>query len=117
MPEKLRAGNSFISTVAMSRTLCSMVPAQKQRVPPPTATAAQLLAIRCSNAELAAVAVDPKFKLEPGARRPVYVSRKENVRRIEGRLRARLPAADFALIEVRQLPDDPAENREHGLLY
>jgi len=131
MPEKLRAGNSFISTVAISLILCSTVPAQ----PPPARAqapianaAAQLPAIRRyikggwrtlrrSNANLAEAAVDPKFTLQPGARRPVYVSRKENVRRIEGLLRAQMPAADFALIEVRQLPDDPEEIREHGLLY
>ena len=131
MPEKPRAGNSFIWAVLISLCLCLAIPAQPPqttRAPEPAATATQLPAIRRyikegwrtlsrSNANLAQAAVDPKFKMEPGARRPVYVSRKENVRRIEELLRAQMPAADFALIEVRQLPDNPDEIRAHGLLY
>ena len=70
-----------------------------------------------SNAQLAAAAPDPKFSAMAGSRWPVYLSRREDLKRIEQNLRAQLPAADFAKIELRQLPDNVSEIREHGLLY
>jgi alpha,alpha-trehalase len=70
-----------------------------------------------SNAQLANAAADPKFKLPAGARWPVYVPRRENLRRIEQTLRAEMSPEDFARIELRPLPDDPREIREPGLLY
>lgn len=99
-------------------------------VPPPApdrATTAQLRSIRRyikhnwrtlarSNAQLAAAAVDPKFPVPAGGRWPVYVSRREDLRRIEQRLRAQMSADDFAKIELRQLPED-GRVHEHGLLY
>jgi alpha,alpha-trehalase len=69
-----------------------------------------------SNAQLASAAPDPKFK-EMTGRWPVYVPRNENLQRIEGTLRAQLSASDFAQIELRQLPANPREIREQGLLY
>jgi alpha,alpha-trehalase len=92
------------------------------------ATAAQLEAIRKyikqgwhtltrSNAQLAKAAADPKFHLQPGARWPVYVPRREDLKRIEQTLRAEMSPEDFARIELRPLPDDPREIREPGLLY
>ncbi|MFL6275986.1 MAG: trehalase family glycosidase [Blastocatellia bacterium] len=92
------------------------------------ATPAQLRAIRDyikqswhtlerSNARLAAAAVDPKFKASAGARSPVYVSRKENVREVEARLRQQMTAEDFARIEIRQLPEDWHQINQQGLLY
>ena len=70
-----------------------------------------------SSAQLAKAAPDPKFKVPAGGRRPVYVSRRENIKRIEETLRAQMPAADFAQIQLRQLPENPMDVREHGLLY
>jgi alpha,alpha-trehalase len=70
-----------------------------------------------SNARLADAAVDPKLHLPAGAKWPVYVSRKENISQIEKTLASRMSAADFAKIDVRRLPDDEKEIREHGLLY
>ncbi len=49
-----------------------------------------------SNAQLANAAVDPKFKLPAGARWPVYVPRRENLKRIEQTLRAEMSPEDFA---------------------
>jgi alpha,alpha-trehalase len=69
-----------------------------------------------SNAQLASAAPDPKFK-EMTGRWPVYVPRSENLRRITENLRAQLSASDFAQIELRQLPANPREIREQGLLY
>jgi alpha,alpha-trehalase len=69
-----------------------------------------------SNAQLAKAAPDPKFKAI-GDRWPVYVSRDEDNKRIAQTLRSQMPAEDFAKIEIRQLPDKPAEIQEHGLLY
>jgi len=93
-----------------------------------TATEAQLQAVRNyikqswhtlkrSNAKLADAAVDPKFKSTAGSRWPVYVSRKENFTEVEAKLRKEMPASDFARIEIRRLPDNHAEIKEHGLLY
>jgi alpha,alpha-trehalase len=71
-----------------------------------------------SNAQLARAAIDPKFHpSEANARWPVYVPRRENLRRIEQTLRAEMTPEDFARIELRALPDDPREIREPGLLY
>ena len=70
-----------------------------------------------SNKQLANAAADPKFHLAAGARWPVYVPRRENLKRIEQNLRAEMSPEDFARIELRPLPDDPREIREPGLLY
>ena len=92
------------------------------------ATGAQLQAIRRyikqswrtlqrSNAKLADAAVDPKFKTGAGSRWPVYVSRKENFDEVTAKLRREMPAAEVAKIELRRLPDDPGDIKQHGLLY
>src|SRR5256714_3104513 len=60
-----------------------------------------------SNRDLAAAAADPKFKPTAGGRWPVYVSNKESLAEVESRLRARMPAEDFARIELRRLPARP----------
>ncbi|HKE58683.1 MAG TPA: trehalase family glycosidase, partial [Pyrinomonadaceae bacterium] len=70
-----------------------------------------------SSAQLAQAAPDPKFKPMASGRWPVYISRRENSKKIEQTLRAQMSAADFATIEIRELPENPAEIREHGLLY
>lgn len=70
-----------------------------------------------SNAQLAQAAPDPKFKPMPDGRWPVYVSQRENLKQLEQSLRSQMPAEEFAKISLRQLPDDPAQIREHGLLY
>jgi alpha,alpha-trehalase len=92
------------------------------------ATPAQLQAIRDyikqswqtlqrSNARLAVAAPDPKFKTSAGERWPVYVSRKENVAAIEAGLRKQMSAADFAQIEILQLPEDLSQIKPQALLY
>src|SRR4030095_190377 len=70
-----------------------------------------------SNARLADAAVDPKFQTTAGSRWPVYLSRKENLKQVEETLRSQMSPESFAKIELRQLPDDPREIREQGLLY
>jgi alpha,alpha-trehalase len=70
-----------------------------------------------SSAQLAKAAPDPKFKPMADGRWPVYVSRRENIKRIEQNLRAQMSAEDFAKIEIRPLPTDASKVREHGLLY
>jgi alpha,alpha-trehalase len=74
-----------------------------------------------SNRNLASAAVDPKFKPLPNGRWPVYVPANENVPRIEAALRRDLAPADFARIEIRKLPGDPAQilagTKDQGLLY
>jgi alpha,alpha-trehalase len=99
------------------------------------ATPAQLASIReyirrswhtlaRSNRDLAAAAVDPKFKpadskLRPSAaayRWPVYVARDEDLKGIEQALRAQMTAEEFARVELRRLPAHAGEAAP-GLLY
>jgi alpha,alpha-trehalase len=68
-------------------------------------------------AQLAAAAVDPKFAATHGPRWPVYVPRAEHIERIASTLRAQMPAADFARIELLPLPDDTSRIEAQGLLY
>ena len=70
-----------------------------------------------SNARLAEAAVDPKFRATAGDRWPVYLSSKENLKQVEETLRAQMPQESFSKIELRQLPEEPREIREQGLLY
>ncbi|CAN5465557.1 hypothetical protein BH20ACI3_BH20ACI3_40560 [soil metagenome] len=70
-----------------------------------------------SSAQLAKAAPDPKLTPMADGRWPVYVSRRENIKLIEQSLRAQMSAQDFATINIRQLPNDVSEVREHGLLY
>ena len=118
-----RSLNSVIALLVLSVSLSALPVRQSDR-----ATPAQLQAIQKyikeswhtlerSNAKLAVAAVDPKFKLPAGSRRPVYISRQEDLNAVTAKLRAELPAEDFARIEIRQLPDDPAEIKQQGLLY
>src|SRR5256714_684158 len=79
-----------------------------------------------SNRDLAAAAVDPKFKPDEGACPsaaprppypwPVYVARDEDTEAIERRLRAQMSPEDFARIRLRQLPAPP-QPAAPGLLY
>jgi alpha,alpha-trehalase len=74
-------------------------------------------ALTRSNRTLARSAVDPKFHPLPDGRWPVYVSPAGSLGEVQAQLRAQLPAEDFRTIELRPLPQDPAQVRDHGLLY
>jgi alpha,alpha-trehalase len=91
------------------------------------ATPAQLDAVRTyirrswrtltrSNRDLAAAAVDPKFRRAGAESWPVYVARDEDPQTIERSLRVQMSATDFARVELRTLPSDAAR-AEAGLLY
>ena len=101
-----------------------------------TATPAQLAAAReyvrrgwrtltRSNRDLLKAAADPKFqsalsseqRVPPRSLRwPVYVARGEDLSAVRRRLRAELPEADLARVELRRLPAR-AERAPPGLLY
>jgi alpha,alpha-trehalase len=70
-----------------------------------------------SNRDLAKAAEDPKFRREPGQPWPVYVSASEDRARVEAELKPLLGAAAMARIELRALPADFREVKDHGLLY
>jgi alpha,alpha-trehalase len=70
-----------------------------------------------SHQNLAAAAVDPKFPAPPSGRWPVYLPRDEDLSSVRDKLRAEMPAADMQKIDLRTLPSDPGQIREHGLLY
>lgn len=126
MTEKLEARKHFLFLITILLLVSSAFAS-----PEPTAdqaSAEQLRAIQTyikqswhtltrSSAQLAKAAPDPKFKPMADGRWPVYVSRRENMKRIEQNLRAQMSAEDFATIDIRQLPDNASEVREHGLLY
>ncbi|HTS51030.1 MAG TPA: trehalase family glycosidase [Bryobacteraceae bacterium] len=69
-----------------------------------------------SNQDLASAAADPKFKPSVNGRWPVYIA-KNDFSRAAQQLRSDMPSGDFEKIELRQLPDDPLNIREQGLLY
>ncbi|HYH86015.1 MAG TPA: trehalase family glycosidase [Pyrinomonadaceae bacterium] len=103
--------------------LAGLAPARAQS----RATPAQLAAARAyirrswhtltrSSSDLAAAAPDPKFKRATGSRWPVYFPRGGNLKAIEGALLAQMTAADFARVELRELPFDAAR-AEPALLY
>jgi alpha,alpha-trehalase len=74
-----------------------------------------------SNANLAGAAADPKSRAFPRSipdgKRLVYVAKDEDISAIERQLRVEMQPADLRKIELRKLPSDPAQIREHGLLY
>jgi alpha,alpha-trehalase len=121
---KPKIGRVVGAAVAGLIVFASVAPAVAQ---PRRASAEQLRAVRRyikrswqtltrSNAQLAAAAVDPKFRRERGPW-PVYVSAREDLAGIERELRAQMPAEDFVRVELRRLPADPARITEPGLLY
>jgi alpha,alpha-trehalase len=126
MTEKPKARKHFLFLITILLLIFSPLASSESAAD--RASAAQLRAIQKyvkqswhtltrSSAQLAKAAPDPKFKVPADGRWPVYVSRRENLKRIEETLRAQMPAADFAQIQLRQLPEDPLAVKEHGLLY
>ncbi len=73
--------------------------------------------LKRSNANLASAAADPKSRALPNGKWLVYVAGDEDISDIELHLRAEMQPADLQKIELRRLPSDPAQVREHGLLY
>ncbi len=67
--------------------------------------------------DLPRAADDPKLKLPLGAPRPVYVSAKESLPRVEAELAEHLNEAQRAGLQLRTLPEDTAAIENHGLLY
>src|SRR5467141_1808942 len=126
MTEKPKATKYFLFLITILLLIASPLASSESAVD--KASAEQLRAIQKyikqswqtltrSSAQLAKAAPDPKFKVPADGRWPVYVSRQENIKRIEESLRAQMPAADFAQIQLRQLPTNPMDIKEHGLLY
>jgi len=74
-------------------------------------------ALTRSNKDLATAAVDPKFRVGPSGKWPVYVARTQDAKQVERDVRAQMPEEDFAKIEIRRLPEDITQIREQGLLY
>ena len=117
-----------VTPVAVSFALAiGLVLGQRPAPAPIRGTAAQLVAIEeyihttwhtltRSNANVAVAAVDPKFKPEPGGRWPVYVSQRENLAAVELQLKKAMPAAAWATVALRRLPER-AESAAPGLLY
>lgn len=70
-----------------------------------------------SNRTLAAAAVDPKSRPEANGRLPVYIPVSEDAARIAESLRREMSATDFAKIDLRPMPADPARLTMQGLLY
>jgi alpha,alpha-trehalase len=69
-----------------------------------------------SHQDLAAAAIDPKFHPSANGRWPVWIAEHEDIVRVERELR-RTMKADFQKINLRRLPQDTRQIRDHGLLY
>jgi alpha,alpha-trehalase len=65
---------------------------------------------------LAQAAVDPKYHPDADGRWPVYISPREDRRRVEQRLETDM-GADYEKIAIRVLPAGEMQVRGHGLLY
>ena len=70
-----------------------------------------------SNRDLATSAADPKFQALPDGRWPVYVSRSAELDLIRHQLQREMPATELEKIDLRQLPEEPAQVHAQGLLY
>ena len=70
-----------------------------------------------SNKDVLQAAADPKLGLAPGARWPVYVSRREDREKVARELSALVGSEAWARIDLRRLPRHPLGMSEHGLLY
>jgi len=70
-----------------------------------------------THTQLAAAAVDPKFKPGEDGKWLVYIPSDENVALITKRLRAEMPADDFAKIRIATLEQKGNSHQEPGLLY
>jgi alpha,alpha-trehalase len=102
--------------------LLSMAPAEQGRLASPEQLQAvqqyiknNWTTLRRSNEQLAMAAVDPK--LDRRETWPVYISRREDLKRVEAEVSKLMPAADVAKIEWRRLPESVTGITEHGLLY
>jgi hypothetical protein len=69
-----------------------------------------------SNRDLASAAPDPKFPSAHGTW-PVYVSRTEDLQRVEKQSRQEMKPEDFRRIQLRVLPEEVTKLTEGGLLY
>src|SRR5579884_86362 len=109
-----RARRSAAAVVLLVAAVCA-APSQ----PPPILTYIRQTwgTLTRSNRGLATAAVDPKLHAGPDHRWPVYISRTEDVARVEAQLRNEMKPGDFAHIELRVLPADFNDIHEHGLLY
>jgi alpha,alpha-trehalase len=74
-------------------------------------------ALKRSNRDLAAAAVDPKFRPFADGRWPVYVAGDEDFGRVEQHLRQAMEPSNFQKIDLRRLPDEGSPIPEPGLLY
>ncbi len=97
--------------------LCAAALAQPQRLPIREYIRQTWTVLTRSNRNLAKAAPDPKFHPLADGRWPVYLPRSENLPSVQRDLRREMPAADYATIALRLLPEDPSSLREPGLLY
>ena len=74
-------------------------------------------ALTRSNHDLAAAAVDPKFKPLPNGRWLVYIPATENLQLVTARLKREMRPGDFRKIEIRRLPKNTLTVAQQGLLY
>src|ERR1700738_2891020 len=64
-----------------------------------------------SHRDLAAAAVDPKFRPLSDGRWPVYVALSEDLGRVEQNLRQAMQASEFQKIAIPPLPDEALFNQ------
>jgi alpha,alpha-trehalase len=74
-------------------------------------------ALTRSTRDLPRAARDPKLHLDPSTPSPVYVSRQEDSAKLQKHLQTVLTPDELKSVELRTLPAQPDQIREHGLLY
>ena len=70
-----------------------------------------------SRRDILTASKDPKFALAPGSPVLVYLSAKEDRENVERILRQALAPDELARIEIRRLPEEVQQLRQHGVLY
>ncbi|HEX8069859.1 MAG TPA: trehalase family glycosidase [Pyrinomonadaceae bacterium] len=120
-PTRLRRETRLLVGLALVLSLVAPVRAQRARPADLEAVRRYIKqgwhTLQRGPAQLAAAAVDPKLAATHTGPWPVYVASDEDLASVERALRAALPPADFARIELRRLPADTTNLNAHGLLY
>ena len=118
-----------VVALALWATLSAQSPATKQAPPtakPPALTHVDEIrryikrtwtTLTRSPRDLARAAPDPKMHKPDDATWAVYIAADESRGAIQQRVTAALKPADARRIDLRVLPSNPAEIKEHGLLY
>jgi alpha,alpha-trehalase len=106
-----------IIVLALASTLSAQVATRPQPAPILDYIKQTWHTLTRANRDLAAAAVDPKFRPLPSGRWPVYLPRDSNLSDVKKQLGPEMTIPDLQKIELRRLPPAASQVQHHGLLY